>query len=521
MNHTISIVTIMLAFSLFFAVLTNPYSYAQQIPSVSSTHPNTHAVRITSPNKGQQVPIGKDLSVSGISSTIGIGNTTTKTTPSTCRAYVIVNGVKPYQQATGTGPGGAADYSKWNFVLTSKYTTIKPGPSNKITAKYICSNNPTSASFYSVNVTGVGAHAKPALISSTHTPTNAPPHAQVLSSAPHTHSLSPTATTLKQKEQQQPVVTGNSDRSTTSSMSSNPVAPKTAINYAPKPVVTPTSSSNIAGFNSSAIIAGLNIPTSGTAAAISYEQSKVPSTTTSGNNNIGRPVSATTSSLRHMASVAMDNNNTTRNNNTGTATSTDSTFESGKLIYLGSIKLPGEADNSKSTVPHNSTSDKSVSAISSHNTGYYSAVKTREHQDNNNGIPSGYNSQQVCSNYGSNTIVCSNGNSQNAESGKYIDQLNHPQEASTNSRSISGDNSITAATGAIITLPARTIPSQSASTTLTAQLNTPMTISIPGVGKVMATASQPIEGRTCPSISYQVNSDIGMLCLRIDWYTLS
>jgi hypothetical protein len=48
-----------------------------------------------------------------------------------------------------------------------------------------------------------------------------------------------------------------------------------------------------------------------------------------------------------------------------------------------------------------------------------------------------------------------------------------------------------------------------------------MTISIPGVGKVMATASQPIEGRTCPSISYQVNSDIGMLCLRIDWYTLS
>ncbi|MBV9175980.1 MAG: hypothetical protein JO327_02155 [Nitrososphaeraceae archaeon] len=480
MNHTISIVTIMLAFSLFFVVLTNPYSYAQQIPSVSSTHPKTHAVRITSPNKGQQVPIGKDLSVSGISSTIGIGNTTTKTTPSTCQAYVIVNGVKPYQQAKGTGQGGAADYSKWNFVLTSKYAAIKPGPANKITAKYVCSNNPASASFYSVNVTGVGAHVKPALIASTHTPTNAPPHAQVLSSAPHTHSLSPTATALKQKEQQ-PVVAGNSDRSTTLNTPSNPAAPKSSVNYAPKPVVTPTSSSS----------------------------------------NIGGPVSATTSSLRHAASVAMDNNNTTRNNNTGTAASTHTTFESGKLIYLGSIKLPGEADNSKSTVLHNSTSDKSVSTISSHNTGYYSAVKTRDHHDNNNGIPSGYNSQQVCSNYGSDTIVCSNGNSQNAESGKYLDQLNHPQEASTNNRSISGDNSITAATGAIITLPARTIPSQSATMTLTAQLNTPMTISIPGVGKVMATASQPIEGRTCPSISYQVNSDIGMLCLRIDWYTLS
>jgi hypothetical protein len=295
-NHTTSIVTIMLAFSLFFVVLTNPYSYAQQIPSVSSTHPKTHAVRITSPNRGQQVPIGKDLSVSGISS-IGIGNTTTKTTPSTCQAYVIVNGVKPYQQAKGTGPGGAADYSKWNFVLTSKYTTIKPGPANKITAKYICSNNPASASFYSVNVTGVGAHAKPALIASTHTPTNASPHAQVLSSAPpHTHSLSPTATALKQKEQQ-PVVVGNSDRSTTLNTPINPAAPKTSVNYAPKSVVTPTSSSNIAGFNSSAIIAGLNIPTSGTAAAISYEQPVVPATTTSSNSNTGGPASATSSVL--------------------------------------------------------------------------------------------------------------------------------------------------------------------------------------------------------------------------------
>jgi hypothetical protein len=490
---------------------------------VSSTNPKTHTIRITSPNKGQQVPIGKDLSVSGISSTIGVGNTTTKTTtPSTCQAYVIVNGVKPYQPATGTGNGGATDYSTWNFVLTSKYTTIKPGPANKITAKYICSSNPTSASFYSVNVTGVGDHAKSVSIASTRPPTNGSLHAQLLSAAPHTHSLSPTATALKQKEQQQ-VVTGNSDRSTTLNTPSNPVAPKTSINYASKPVsVAPTSSSsNIGEFNSSAIIAGLNIPTSGTAAAISYEQPVVPATTSSSNSNIGGPVSATTSSPRHVASVAMDNNNTIRNSNTGTVAPAHTTFESGKLIYLGSIKLPVEAESNKLTVLHNSTSDKSVSTISSHNTGYYSAVKTRDHHDNNNGIPASYNSQQLCSNYGSETIVCSNGNSLNAESGKYLDQLNHTQEASTNTRSISGDNSITPATGTIITLPARTIPSQSATTTLTAQLNTPMTISIPGVGKVMATASQPIEGRTCPSISYQVNSDIGMLCLRIDWHTLS
>jgi hypothetical protein len=123
----------------------------QQMPSSPSLIPKSHTVKITSPAKGQQVPIGKDLVVSGIT-----GSTTTSSTAATshCQVSVIANGVKPYQPATGTGPGGAADYSKWNFVLTSKYTSIKPGPANKITAKYLCSNNPSVPSYYSVNVTG-------------------------------------------------------------------------------------------------------------------------------------------------------------------------------------------------------------------------------------------------------------------------------------------------------------------------------------------------------------------------------
>jgi hypothetical protein len=41
-----------------------------------------------------------------------------------------------------------------NFILTSKYTTIKQGPNNKITAKYTCINNPSVVSYSSVNVTG-------------------------------------------------------------------------------------------------------------------------------------------------------------------------------------------------------------------------------------------------------------------------------------------------------------------------------------------------------------------------------
>jgi hypothetical protein len=67
--------------------------------------------------------------------------------------------VRLYQPITPIGPGGAVDYSKWDFALTSKYTTIKPGQ-NRITARYECANNPNIASFYSVNITGLQAVRK-------------------------------------------------------------------------------------------------------------------------------------------------------------------------------------------------------------------------------------------------------------------------------------------------------------------------------------------------------------------------
>src|ERR687887_539916 len=122
-------------------------SYAQVLPTPTQLPPKLHAVKITLPTKGQQVPIGKNLTISGSS----LGNAT-----SHCQVSVIGNGIRPYQNATAAGPGGATDYSKWNFVLTPKYTTIKEGPNNKITAKYTCSNNPSAISYYSVNVTGTG-----------------------------------------------------------------------------------------------------------------------------------------------------------------------------------------------------------------------------------------------------------------------------------------------------------------------------------------------------------------------------
>ena len=108
--------------------------------------PISHSIRIISPTKDQQVAIGKDLTVSGISK----DNAT-----SDCHVNVIVNNVKPYQNTSATGHGGPNDYSNWTFNLTPKYTTIKQGANNKITAKFFCNPNPNLASFYSVNVTGV------------------------------------------------------------------------------------------------------------------------------------------------------------------------------------------------------------------------------------------------------------------------------------------------------------------------------------------------------------------------------
>ena len=121
-------------------------------PAVTTT--KSHSIRINSPTKGQQVPVGQDVPISGI--TTGTVNAT-----SHCQVSVIVNGIKPYHPANATGPHGAADYSNWKFVLTSNYTTIKEGQ-NKITARYTCTSNPnlkflpeSVKTFYSVNVTGV------------------------------------------------------------------------------------------------------------------------------------------------------------------------------------------------------------------------------------------------------------------------------------------------------------------------------------------------------------------------------
>jgi hemolysin type calcium-binding protein len=107
----------------------------------------TIGVNITSPERGKTIPINTNLTVSGKS--------TDNPAADDCQVAVIVNNVKPYQPATANGSTGApSDYSRWFFVLSSNYTSIKEGV-NEITAKLTCL--PAATKWYSVNVTGVAS----------------------------------------------------------------------------------------------------------------------------------------------------------------------------------------------------------------------------------------------------------------------------------------------------------------------------------------------------------------------------
>jgi hypothetical protein len=133
--------------------VSTPIGSNKTISSLCLTQqPKAHNVKITSPTKSEKVPVGGSLMISGIST----GNS--NSTAINCLVSVIVNGIKPYHPANATGPSGLGNYSKWNFTLTPKYTTVKEGQ-NKITAKYSCTNSPSSLSHNSVNVTGVATRA--------------------------------------------------------------------------------------------------------------------------------------------------------------------------------------------------------------------------------------------------------------------------------------------------------------------------------------------------------------------------
>jgi hypothetical protein len=134
----VALIWISFSYTSLFSIPNHPIS-AQIASTLSPASPV--GVKIISPVPGQQVHIDSALKVSG---------TSTDTPSTNCQASVIVNSIKPYQPVT---PAGINDYSTWNFLLNSSYTSIKEGSNNKITAKLVCPPNLTK--WYSVNVTGM------------------------------------------------------------------------------------------------------------------------------------------------------------------------------------------------------------------------------------------------------------------------------------------------------------------------------------------------------------------------------
>jgi len=126
------LVIVILIFGIFASFNWINYTYAQEA-KLSGTHNTTqqqHGVMITSPTKGEQVPVG-ELKISGIS---------TDDDSTDCQVSVNINDLKPLVNATATGPGGVNDYSNWTITFDKDSPqTIKQGI-NDLSSKLSCVN---------------------------------------------------------------------------------------------------------------------------------------------------------------------------------------------------------------------------------------------------------------------------------------------------------------------------------------------------------------------------------------------
>ena len=139
-------VILILIFGIFASFNWINYTYAQEakLSGTQNTTQQQHGVRITSPTKGEQVPVG-GLTISGIS---------TDNTNTDCQVSVNINDLKPLVNATATGPGGVNDYSNWTITFDKNSPqTIKQGI-NDLSSKLSCVNPSNVTKFYSINVTG-------------------------------------------------------------------------------------------------------------------------------------------------------------------------------------------------------------------------------------------------------------------------------------------------------------------------------------------------------------------------------
>jgi len=114
-------------------------SSTKQLPFLTQKE----SIKILGPVTTQNATVGKDLLISGQSSDDVVKN---------CSVSVIVNDIRPYQNALARGTEGMDDFSRWEFALSNNYTHVIEGV-NKITAKLLCESAPTR--WYSVFVNGI------------------------------------------------------------------------------------------------------------------------------------------------------------------------------------------------------------------------------------------------------------------------------------------------------------------------------------------------------------------------------
>ena len=141
---------VVILLSCFLTIIAVPTLVGAQNQSGSSnianvTGPHKPGVKITSPSKNATVPAGQ-LTITGISSDTAITN---------CMVSADWNDLKPMQNVTAKGPGGANDYSNWTYTYNESYHNITAGI-NELTSKITCYDDPGNITkkYYSVNVTG-------------------------------------------------------------------------------------------------------------------------------------------------------------------------------------------------------------------------------------------------------------------------------------------------------------------------------------------------------------------------------
>jgi hypothetical protein len=136
---TISFLSMVILLMFTSSQLIFAQSSAQQLPFLTQKE----SIKILSPVTTQNATVGKDLIISGQSSDDVVKN---------CSVSVIVNDIRPYQNAFARGTEGMDDFSRWEFALSNNYTHVIEGM-NKITAKLLCESAPTR--WYSVFVNGI------------------------------------------------------------------------------------------------------------------------------------------------------------------------------------------------------------------------------------------------------------------------------------------------------------------------------------------------------------------------------